>query len=370
MEVEHPLTLAARVAAFGLPDGPASVEVPEAVWVEFLGYLIAERLTGLAAAMAAGGGLSLTETQAEELRRSHLEAMMWSLSLERALLRVVAEADAESLELVVLKGPALAHCFYPDPAMRSFSDIDLLVRTSGWRSACALLERTGFRRELPEPRPGFDERFGKAAVHADPTGLLIDLHRTLVLGPFGVWLDAPSLFERTVPFEVAGRALRRLDDTTTLLHACMHASLGWSPPLLMPVRDMMQVAAVGTIDWGRFARDAERWQLRAVVKHAFQTGRDVLRCRLPEGATAFLDVVPTRRERRALDAYVTSRRSRGGTVRATVRAVPGVRAKAAFLRDLLLPDRAFLAARSADGEGASHLKRWSTPVRWLLRRSR
>ena len=43
-----------------------------------------------------------------------------------------------------------------------------------------------------------------------------------------------ELFEDVATFRVGGRTLRRLGDTMSLLHACVHASLGARPPLLVP----------------------------------------------------------------------------------------------------------------------------------------
>src|SRR5437879_3101885 len=81
----------------------------------------------------------------------------------------------------------------------------------------------GFTRPRPEPRPGFSERFGKAATHRGVDGLELDLHRTLVVGPFGLWLEPDELFEHAILFHLWGRELRRLDDTALVLHACLNA---------------------------------------------------------------------------------------------------------------------------------------------------
>jgi hypothetical protein len=271
------------------------------------------------------------------------------------------------IENVVLKGPALAHTFYPEPSWRPFSDLDLLVRGRDWRRACGVLEEMGYKRDLPEPRPGFDERFGKAASHTAPNGLSLDLHRTLVVGPFGLWLDPEELFRTTVPFSVGGRVMRRLNDSGLLIHACMHASLGWASPLLLTVRDVAQVALQADVDWASFEDFARRWRLRAVVRHAFDTARSMLKIDPPAKARLLIGEEPTRREQRALRAYTTERRFRGGTAVSTMRAIPGVRAKAAYIRGLLLPSREFLEARSGGGP-ASYFRRWAVPLRWVRRR--
>ena len=360
--------LTCRIAAFGIDDEAQEISVTGRDGRRILAHIGAERLSGIASAAAHAGALELEDPYADELRTLHADDMTWTLALERALLAIAVKAQEAGVEFIVLKGPALAHRFYPDPSWRAFTDIDILVRTHDWRRACAVLERTGFRRERPEPRTGFDERFGKAAVHVDAGGLNVDLHRTLVLGSFGIWMRPEELFERTVPFTVAGVRLRRLDDTAMLLHACVHAALGFKDPLLMPLRDLAQVSTLGGVDWAELGEWAGRWKLNGVVAHAFDEAQRLLGFEPPAGVAALRAGPVGRRERRALKAYTTDRRSRGGTARTEFWAVRGLREKAGLLRAMLFPDQAFLAARAGRGGRPSYVRRWAVPVRWLLRR--
>ena len=327
-------------------------------------WLGSQRLTGLAVAALEAGALALADADAEQLLERHRAAMTVALQLERRLLEVTPGLEEAGIEVLVLKGPAVARAFYPDPSWRSFGDLDLLVRTSDWQAACVALATAGFRRRLPEPRRGFDERFGKAATHVGADGVQIDLHRTLVLGPFGLWLEPDRLFEGTRELSIGGRVFRRLDDTRAFLHACMHAALGSRNVRLVPLRDVAQIAAVGDVDWSELDRLADRWRLRAVVRRALEEARAVLGVEPPASARPLLEAPIDPRERRALDAYLTDRRSRGGTARSTLRAIPGLGAKAAYLRALVIPDREFVRARDG-GRRTSYVHRWLVPIRWL-----
>jgi hypothetical protein len=357
-----------KLAAFGLGNGdPAAtpLAVGAEVWPGVLGLLKQDRITGFALAAAQAGRLDLSDGQMEEVLEAHRQVMLTPLAAERALLQVASAFATESIEFVVLKGPSLAHTVYPDPAWRYFGDLDLLVRGDDWTRACKVLEGLGYRRSLPEPRAGFDRRFGKATEFRREGGTEIDLHRTLVVGPFGLWIEPGLLFDETTELRLWGRELRRLDDTLLQLHACIHASLGWWPPLMVPVRDVLQVAYHGRVDWERLAERAARWNLRAVVGHAFQVATDRLGLGLPPGAERAVPRSPTRREQRALLTYQGGRRSHGHEI-STLRAIPGLRAKASYIRALMFPNREFLAARSGSSR-PSYLSRWAIPIRGLLR---
>jgi hypothetical protein len=355
-----------RIASFGLSgrDGGEPIRVPDDAWPVVLSVLRGERVTGVAVAAWEAGWLMLTEGQSEELIGRHRDAMLGVLALERRLINLAASFEQAGVDVTVLKGSAFAHSFYPDPSWRSFGDIDLLVRTQDWRRASELLRALGLPRRLPEPRAGFDERFGKAAEHVGEGGLEVDLHRTLVVGPFGLWIDLEELAEHVVPFCLGGRQLRRLDDTAAFAHACIHASLGLWPPRLTPIRDVAQIGRVGRVDWRKLAEWGRRWKLSAVFQHALAIAEEYLGAETPEQAGALRTLVPSKVERRALLAYTTERRKRGGTTLATLHAIPGLRAKAGYVRMLLLPNRAFLTARSGGGR-SSYRRRWTVALKWF-----
>ena len=55
----------------------------------------------------------------------------------------------------------------------------------------------------------------------------------------------------------------------------------------------------------------------------------------------------------------------------TLAAIPTVRAKAAYMRALLLPEREFLTARTgSDGLVGSRLRRLKVPAQWMRTGSR
>jgi hypothetical protein len=182
------------------------------------------------------------------------------------------------------------------------------------------------------------------------------------VGPFGLWMDPEELFERTSPLRLAGRDLRRLDDTAVMAHAGMHAALGWWPPLLLPVRDVAQIAWKGNVDWEALAGLARRWRLSAVMQLAFESARTI-GLGMPPGAARVLEGTPRRAEHRALRTYTTDRWVGGRTAVATLQAIPGLRAKLAYARHLLFPDREFLAARAGRGR-PTYTRRLRILLRW------
>jgi len=365
-----PRGFVARLARATLsPDAGCDPIRLDEVGRPFFEYLAGHQLDGVAVAAADSGILVLSDRQRALLDRSLRDAMVWALAIERRLLSIAQRFDDQKIEFIVLKGPAVAHSAYADPAQRPFRDLDLLVRARDWDRARAALEQLGFERERPEPRRGFDLRFGKAAVHTDPTGIPVDLHHRIVLGPFGLWIDSDALFDTTASLHIAGYPLRRLDDTGLVLHACVHAALGWRPPLPLTLWDVAQTAWLPEVRWAQLEDLAGRWRLEGVLQFAFGSVRGPgFGAALPPETRAFDGATPPRRERKALSSYVTSRRTRGGMSLATMSAIPRIRDRVRYAVTLLIPSRAFMEWRRSTGDGGSYVRRWALPLSWPRRR--
>jgi hypothetical protein len=358
------------IAAFGLstPRSPDPSGVPEEHWQGLLARIRFERLSGLAVESATRGWLRLDEPTFEALLSHHRESMAWCLQIEKKLLGLADGFDAEGVRFAVLKGASVAHAVYPDTSLRSFGDLDILVASADYDRACEVLRRLGHVRQQPEPRAGFDSRFGKASVHVHPSDRIeVDLHRTLVLGPFGLWMRSEELLESAATFELGGRQMPRLDDTGLLLNTAMHAALGWWPPRLVPLRDVVQVTRFGAVEWSALERWCRAWHLTAVLDRAFSAASELLGVERPEELDRIARSVP-RSELRALRQYEGRRREAGGTALATMRAIPGVRSKAAYVGALTFPGEKFLAARTSPGRRPSYLRRLAVPARWMRSR--
>ena len=132
--------------------------------------------------------------------------------LERWTLEVVQLFADAAIEVRLLKGPAVAHLDYPDPAWRAFGDIDVLVPSAQYDDAIRALLAVGGRRRSQEVRPGFDRRFGKGACVTLLNGVQVDVHRTLASGPFGLTVD--------LGVEILSSQLQHIRSIGSTQHAC------------------------------------------------------------------------------------------------------------------------------------------------------
>lgn len=344
------------------PGGPLQVEP----WEQLLNRCSAERLQGHLLAAIDGGRLPATTTQVEQVRDLHLRSSAQVLRLERRLLELSTALEPEGIDLVVLKGSAHAHLDYPDPALRMFGDVDVLVRGDDLAAACTLLsEHLSTVRERPELRRGYDRRFTKSIPLRCPDGIEIDLHRHLLFGTFSFAVDPDELFASAVPFALGGRRLLALGPEVRAMHACYHAALGDRRPRYASLRDVAQMLTADALDGRSVVELAARWRSLAVLQRAVTLCRQVLEVEIggPVGAAA-ASCAPGRRERRAIRSYVGANRSYASKVIASLPYLEGGGERAAFLTASTLPSRAFV------DRGQRGRLRWLRKGARALRRSR
>ncbi len=351
-EDEYPAPLLA-VAGYGLPGaGRAFPAEPltEQTWASVLAGARTHRLTGLLRAATADGALPATQTQVQQARDAHRAALLRVMALERELVAVVDLLEAEGVESRVLKGSAVAHLDYSEPALRSYIDLDVLVRASDIDHAVSVLSAAGFVRTLAEPRPGFDRRFDKGLTMIPSAGFELDLHRTFVLGPWGLRVDLGRLWEEGQEFRLSERSVQALSLPNRFLHACYHAALGDWPLRLGSLRDIAEM--LREVDGHRegvsIRRRTESWGVEAVVAAAVSDTRRLLGIapagELSDWAERY---VPNRREESWLALHTHSDKTFAAQAVATLRVLPRWQDKAAYLRALVLPDRQYTAGRHA-----------------------
>lgn len=332
-------------------------------WRELLQRVRFHRLSGLLAAAVHDGDLPTTPDQREEAFGEHARAMQLCLELEADLLRVGGLLDGHGVNYRVLKGPAFAHLDYPNPAIRAFADIDLLVRPEHYETAVDVLTTAGFVRKFREVRRGFDYRFGKGACLTGPNGHEVDLHRTFVMGPFGLTLDLDDIWASSEGFEIAGRHFASLDADQRFLHACYHAAIGNARTRLGPLRDLagMLQRATAPVDVQHALDLSARWRSSAVVARAIALAWDTFALPSDSLYRWAADFRPSKSDQRALRTYLDLDMGYAARSFAALRVVGGLRPKAAFTWALAFPDRQYGAGRHH-----RHWRRWSAAARQIV----
>ena len=328
------------------PPPPATHDPLEgSEWTALLGAVVDGRITESLLDATVTGELPATVEQLDAAADAHRIAMGLALVLERRLLDVQALLATAGVDVIVLKGPAVAHLDWDDANQRDFGDVDILVRSDQAATALRTLERAGHQRPVPPARPILDRVFAKGATLLDPTGYEIDVHRTLTPGRFGLLIDEDALWADREAFVLAGTTLHALDAGARLAHTAAHQRLGSPMPRLSTVRDLLRQVGQVPVDVG--AHRADALGLTAVLVAALRHVVDE-RYELPAEWTDWLAAVrldPDDEQRLA------EHDAAGGEYRAqawgSLREVPW-RWRGVVVLSWLHPSRAHLAARELD----------------------
>ncbi|HEX8205243.1 MAG TPA: nucleotidyltransferase family protein [Solirubrobacteraceae bacterium] len=291
-------------------------------------------LAGHALAAARSGRLELPHPAVSDLSRVHRAQVVRSTALRLELPKVAeVVAGATGSEPVLLKGPAFADRFEPDPDRRPFGDLDLLVPRDRLDAAARALRKRGFE-ELVEFDDGFAARYGHDIHLRRAVGngwLDVELHWRMGDDPVCEALDHGAFAPDAEPLALPGRDVLVPSPADQLLVAAVHLlsdrarKVGW-------LLDVVNVArALGDQQWhDAFAR-ADARGLGWAVDRSLDYARHHLRYERerPRGPVAPPPFGPLRAVE-ASDAPVALHAGR-------LAAMEGWRERATYLRTVVAP---------------------------------
>jgi hypothetical protein len=183
----------------------------------------------------------------------------------------------DAIEVLPLKGPALALALYGDAALRQSNDVDLLVRRDDFPRAEALLLGWGFT-ALGAPSE-HDRRFLRG-------GLLVELHFELASPRFFPF-DIDNIWSRSRLIGFRGRPARALSNFDLALYLCAHGlKHGFS-------------RLIWILDLARALQGLEPREYRELIRHAQRRGMrpwlfigcEVVRTMFPQQLPVELDAL-------------------------------------------------------------------------------
>lgn len=200
----------------------------------------------------------------------------------------LASIHAAGVPVVGLKGVATALRFYPDPALRSLSDMDLLVRAADLGRLCDALQAQGyvFRKSRNTPSWGLSSESSFHPLVSPDGHLWIDIHVAADDHPVGRALPVDDVFAAAGVLDLGGVALAvPCDDHLIFLAVTNAARDKFDDSSLRAMTDLIVALTRARLrpDWDRLIAMARRAgltrQMRAAVMLLAWLGVD--RDRLP-----------------------------------------------------------------------------------------
>lgn len=298
--------------------------------------------------------------------------LVWSLRLRSELLRLIGKFNEAAIPVIPLKGPWLADLLYPDPGLRSMSDLDVLVRPEDMERGEELILKEGYRRLLPAGQE--DDMYHRSFIGdvEARANLVVELHHDLAdshltrLPIAEVWASA----SRTI---WQGHEMRTMALSDLFLYLCLHAvkdGLG-SLRALLDIRLIAERFGEG-MPWKKLAETIRAARLQTPVYLSLLLSQNLVEAPIP--SSFLLSIRPARSLRWYLGQAVF--KLRGSVLHASPALMAGpimalllylwedsMQGRVRHLRRNLWPSASLRARRMAMEPSAS-VCRWY--LAWLL----
>jgi hypothetical protein len=185
-------------------------------------------------------------TAIEPMRKRVAERSAISMFLNAESRKLMNEFSAAGAQVILLKGGDFAARLYKPPSLRSFIDVDLLIRAEDWDRVIATMSRLDYVEHKTELKHagGYSERTWE---HPSVPGAMIEVHDDLVNSP--TVRSGVSVRIEHLPLE-RDRNQLRATPAGLLIIAAVHAAASHSFDKVQHLCDIRQIVrgCAGTID--------------------------------------------------------------------------------------------------------------------------
>jgi Uncharacterised nucleotidyltransferase len=225
-----------------------------------------------------------------EMRRTlaerHRAQVFSTLTLTAELLRLLQLFATEDIPALVVKGPALGMQAYGDPAMRSYGDLDLLVRQRDIRRATESLQAAGYQAAVPLSAIDSGKIPGQYLFSKPAAKLLIELHNDFTLRYYPRRLPLEKFFARQILVRLDTHEIPALAVEDELVFICIHGAKHLWERLIWIADVAALITRQSGINWQATTEIAKDVGAERMLHTGLYLASDLLHARLPDSVLA------------------------------------------------------------------------------------
>ena len=209
----------------------------------------------------------IASTTIEQFKKTYLSNTARNMFLGHELCRLLYEFSEKQIEVIVLKGATLANLVYPDPGLRIYGDIDILVK----EDELPMVEELVAGLRYANTGDSIKQQFHKEKhYHLTPfvqldSKIPLEIHFN-VTRRFDINID--SWWDRSTVEKIMGCAVRVLSPNDFFLHLCIHTAKHGIRNI--ELRDFCDISECikyygESIDWNLFQKEIDQYPIRSEV---------------------------------------------------------------------------------------------------------
>jgi hypothetical protein len=225
-----------------------------------------------------------------EIKQSLLERLraqnLLTLRLTAELFRLLELFGEQGISALVVKGPVLAAQGYAGPSVRTYGDLDLLVRQQDIRRATEVMIASGYQTAVPLSAIDAGKIPGQYLFSNLDSKLLVELHNDLTLRYFPRPLPIEDFFARQIRVPIDAREVPAPCVEDELVLICIHGAKHFWERLSWIADVAGLVSLQANIDWERAVSTAKAVQAEHLLHTGLLLTADVLHAELPEAVSS------------------------------------------------------------------------------------
>jgi hypothetical protein len=205
-----------------------------------------------------------------------------TLRMTAELFRILDQLASSGIEALVVKGPVLAVRAYGDPAVRSYGDLDLLVRQRDIRRATELMVAAGYIGAVPLAAIDAGKIPGQYLFSRPDSKLLVELHNDFTLRYFPRRLPLETWFKRQAYVQLDSREVPALSVEDELVLICVHGAKHLWERLMWVADVAALVSRQSRMDWDCARESAKAVGAERMLHVGLGLSANLLKLRLPD----------------------------------------------------------------------------------------
>ena len=222
------------------------------------------------------------EAVANQLRDDYRDSARHNLVLTSQLLTLLSAFQVAGIDVLPLNGPALAERLYPDPVLRPFSDLDILIHKRDVPAALAALTRERYTLAAHQARLTVPTliRLNCELLFTHERIASLDAHWEIGPADYPFRFDTEILWRSPSQLSIAGREVPSLSPPSLLLFLCVHGTKHmWSR--LQWLGDVARLSST-SLNWGTVLELASEARCERPLLLGLLLAHELLEAPVPE----------------------------------------------------------------------------------------